>query len=135
MANSLFKSSGILRYTRTDTSLKLVVEIDKELTRYYRALIPKYIKSSPQMYAPHISLVRKEIPPNMEVWDKYEGQEIDFFYENIVYFGDVYCWLNVFSKRFEEIRAELGLRVESIYTLPPEGFVKCFHTTLGNFKG
>jgi hypothetical protein len=28
----------------------------------------------------------------------------------------------------------LGLPVSSEYTLPPEGFVKCFHMTIGNFK-
>lgn len=127
----LHKSTGILKYYPN----KLIVEIDQEISNYYRKLIPKWIKTNKQMYQAHISVVRNEIPPNMQYWDKYEGNEIEFYYENIVRFGTVYCWLNVFSTRLEEIRIELGLPVSSMYTLPPEGFTKCFHATLGNFKG
>jgi hypothetical protein len=70
----------------------------------------------------------------MEVWGKYEGQEIDFSYENVIHSGTVYYWLNAFSTKLEEIREELGLPVSSQYTLPPEGFVKCFHITIANQK-
>lgn len=129
--NLLHKSNGILRYHPN----KLIVEVDQGINDYYRKLIPKWIKTNKQMYAAHISVVRKEIPPNMQYWGKYDGDEVEFYYENIIRFGTVYCWLNVFSTRLEEIRLELGLPVSSMYTLPPEGFAKCFHTTIGNFKG
>jgi len=88
------------------------------------------------MYPPHITVVRvhKEKVPNKEYWDKYAGEEIEFSYSPIVHEGSVYYWLNVFCVRLEEIRRELGLSVVSEYTLPPEGFIKCFHMTLGNKK-
>lgn len=129
----MFRSVGTLRY-HNEPLLKLVVDIDQEISNYYRSLLPKYIKPNPQMYGAHISVVRREIPPNMEFWGKYEGEEIEFFYEPGVKFDKVYCWLNVWCNRLEDIRKELGLPVFSKYTIPPEGFLKCFHTTIGNFK-
>jgi hypothetical protein len=74
----------------------------------------------------------------MTAWKKYEGQEVVFEYSNLIYFSDTYCWLNAFSKRLEEIRTELGLRVvpEHPALYPPRrpGWWT-FHSTLGNFKG
>lgn len=135
MGATLYKTQGIARYSIIDADYyKLSVDIDPDISKYYRALIPRSIKPNPQKYTPHVSVVRKEVPPNINFWNKYEGKEIELYYENIVHFGEVYCWLNVFSKPLEDIRLELGLPVSSQYTLPPEGFIKCFHTTIGNYK-
>ena len=129
----LYESKGMLRYGRR---AYLVVEIDKGISAFYRSMIPKWKEFQPQMHPPHITVVRigKEEPVNREHWGKYEGEEISFFYSPIVHEGTMYYWLNVFSVRLEEIRRELGLPTQSEYTMPPEGFVKCFHTTLGNKK-
>jgi hypothetical protein len=97
-------------------------------------MLPKSISTNRQLYKAHISVVRKEVPHNMDVWGKYEGQEIDFKYDNVIYSGNGYYWLNAFSVKLEEIRLELGLPVESLYTMPPDGFRKCFHITIGNKK-
>jgi hypothetical protein len=126
----LFKSTGKLLYVEN----KLILEIDKELSKYYFSLVPKSYKLNPQKYDPHISVVRNEIPPRMEYWYKYQNEFIDFLYEPYVYSGPIYYWLNTFSNRLEEIRLELGLPVSSEYTRPPGGFFKCFHTTIGNVK-
>lgn len=128
----LYSSVGTLRYFQGDFGYKLIVEIDPQIMEYYRSLLPKYIKTNKQKYAPHISAVRKEVPN--EYWGKYEGEKIDFYYSPIIQFGKVYCWLNCYCKRLEAIRLELGLPVSSPYTRPPEGFEKTFHVTLGNFK-
>jgi hypothetical protein len=131
----IYSSSGPLLYSwEKEYGYKLIVEVDQGLSDYYRSLIPKWIKTNKQMYDPHISVVRKEVPKNLEYWGKYEGEEIDFQYTGTIYFGTVYCWLNTFSKRLEEIRLELGLPVSSEYTRPPETYIKVFHYTLGNFK-
>lgn len=131
----LFESSGILRYSYTEEyGYKLVLEVDKGIADFYRSLIPKWIKVNSQMYAPHISVVRKEVPANLDVWGKYEGEIINFLYENQVNNGIIYYWLNAFCIRLEKIRIELGLPVSSQYTLPPEGFTKCFHITIANEK-
>jgi hypothetical protein len=132
----LFTSTGILRYSHNDEyGYRLVMDVDRDLANYYRGLIPKWIKTNPQKYPPHVSIVRKEVPKNLSVWGKYEGDSVEFTYSNVVHGGTVYYWMNVFSERLEEIRVELGLPVSSQYTLPPEGFVKCFHMTIGNLKG
>ena len=126
----LYKSTGILRYGFTH----LVVDVDSEFVRYYRSLLPKYIEVQPPMYGAHISVVRKEIAPKMEVWKKHEGEKIEFNYSPIVYFGKPYFWLNVYSIRLEEIREELGLPNVSIYSTPPEEYKKTFHITIANSK-
>jgi hypothetical protein len=130
----LYQSTGILRYS-TKPLLKLVLEVDSQISDYYRALMPRSIRINRQYYPPHISVVRKEIPPNMDAWDKYEDKEIDFSYENIIHTdGKVYYWINAYSNRLDEIRLELGLPLTSLYTLPPKGFDKCYHITIGNIK-
>lgn len=132
----LHTSKGKLRYDITeDAGYKLIVEVDLGIVQFYRALIPPwYPKINPQKYRPHISVVRNEIPPNKEVWRKYEGDEVEFLYSNIVHSGTVYWWLNCFSVKLEEIRLELGLPVDSPYTRPPDGLKKTFHCTIGNIK-
>lgn len=132
----LFKSVGILKYESARAyDYKLALYADQGISDFYRSMIPKWIAvPKPQMYPAHISIVRKEVPQNLEFWGKYEGERVEFYYENEVKFGKVYCWLNCFCNRLEEIRSELGLPVDSPYTLPPEGFYKCFHMTIGNFK-
>jgi hypothetical protein len=128
----LYKSTGIIRYYTEP--LKVIVEVDPQISAYYRVMIPRWIHTQPQMYPPHISVVRNETPQDMTFWGKHEGDEVEFHYENVVRSGEVYIWLNVFSTKLELLRTELGLLVDSPYTTPPPGFNKCFHITLGNFK-
>lgn len=126
----LYISYGTVHYEKD----KLIVEVDSQLAKYYYDFVPKYIRINKQRYDAHISVVRNEIPPKLEYWNKYEGEIVEFFYEPYVYNGEVYYWLNVFCNRLEEIRAELGLEVSSEYTRPPGAFIKCFHITVGNTK-
>lgn len=113
---------------------KLVVNTDKDIGRLYRSLIPKYYRVAPQMYSTHVTLVRNEVPPNLEAWGKYEGQGVSFLYSRIIQNDENYWWLNVFSNKFERIREELGLSKKDQYTLPPESFISTFHLTIGNTK-
>ena len=129
----MYKSTGILKYFK-EPELKVIVEVDQQLADYYRSLIPKYYYVSRQKYNAHISVVRKEIPTDLTLWGIHEDEEVEFYYDNQIKRGKVYFWINVFCKRLEEIRLELKLPVNSPYTLPPEGFVKCFHCTIGNVK-
>jgi len=130
-------SVGRLHYSQEDGQYRLVVEVDQGLSDYYRALIPKWIAVNKPRWPAHITVVRpyKETPVNLEHWGKYEGELVTFEYENYLHTGKVYFWLNVFCKRLEEIRAELGLPVSSEFTRPPTGFLKCFHMTVANCKG
>jgi hypothetical protein len=131
----LFWSKGPLRYSIDNAGRpKLNVMVDPGIVSLYRDLMPLYYTCYPQMYPPHISVVRKEVPPRMDLWGKYEGDEVEFAYSNYIYEGTVYWWLNAFSTRLEEIRVELGLPITSLYTRPPDSFEKVFHITIGNKK-
>lgn len=130
--SELFESIGVLRYSPEPSNLRVVV--DPGIGDFYRAMMPKSISTNRPMYPTHISVVRKETVPNVEFWGKYEGEPVTFHYSNVVHSGRVYYWLNAFCTKLEDIRLELGLPVSSPYTLPPEGFNKCFHITLANIK-
>lgn len=60
------------------------------------------------MYAPHITVVRKEVPPKMDVFGKHEGELVFFEYDTEIHHDETYYWLNAYSKRLEDIREELG---------------------------
>jgi hypothetical protein len=124
-------STGILRYS--ENPYKLIVEVDPEIVRYYRALVPKWISLNRQKHAAHISVVRKEIPVNLQFWRKYEGQKIDFMYDGVVCWGKVYYWLCAYSDAITNVRLELGLTPTTVLSRPPDG-KECFHITIGNLK-
>lgn len=129
----LHKSVGRLKYS--DTGWNLRVEVDQGIVDYYLSLIPKCKNLNRQAYPAHISVVRKEEIPNKDLWGRYQGEEVKFYYSGHVHNGKVYYWLNAWCERLEEIRLELGLPVSSEYTLPPEGkWIKTFHITIGNCK-
>ena len=134
MSDVLYPSIGTFQYSCHDGNYKAIVRADQSISDYYRALIPKYYYVAPQMYPAHISVVRKEVPPNKDAWGKRTGERIEFFYSPMIQHGEVYWWLNVFCKRLEEIRTELGLPVTSPYTRPPGTFEKVFHLTIANNK-
>lgn len=129
----LFESIGTLHY---EPDWKLVLNIDQNLADYYRSLIPKYKPNNRQRYPAHVTIVRqtKELPTNIQFWNKYQGQEVKFLYNPEIQEGQVYYWINVYCQQLEEIRTELGLPVHSQFTMPPEGFKKHFHCTIGNKK-
>jgi hypothetical protein len=132
----LIKSQGVLHYFRGETGgYKLELSICKGIGLFYRSLIPKWYPVRGQRYEQHISVVRKETPKDLRAWGKYEGEIVEFYYDpEDVCSSDIYWWLNCYSKRLEEIRAELGLEPKWSATKPPEGFGATFHTTIGNMK-
>lgn len=126
-----FKSNGILSYSTEP--YRLIVEVDEEISRYYRSLVPKHFKIKKPLYPAHISLLRNQTPPNMDVWTRYAGQTVSFQYESFVYYDDLYFWLNVYSHELETVRSELGLPPWGDVSLSPD-FQHRFHLTIGNLK-
>jgi len=124
-------STGRLAYSG---KYKLILTVDQGIQDYYYYLLPKYLDAKKQYHPAHISVVRKETPSVLSAWGKYEGDKLEFRYTSEIFFGNVYCWLNVFCVRLEEVRKELGLPVTSEFTRPPDGYSKCFHMTVANFK-
>lgn len=131
----MFQSTGKLRYSHVhDDGVWLVLDVDEQIALYYRSFMPKsYVYSVPR-YPPHVSVVRRELPSNMDKWGKYDGHDVKFLYSEYIYIGKLYCWLDVFSPILENIREELGLPVHSWITMPPDGFKRNFHMTICNFK-
>lgn len=128
---TIFNSVGTLVYS--EDPYKLIVDVDNEIGNYYRSLIPKYFQVKKPMYSSHISIVRNEVPPNLNMWGKYQGSQISFEYEPFIYSDELYYWLNAYSSVLEDVRVELGLANLSKYTRSPDGKHK-FHITLGNTK-
>jgi len=86
------------------------------------------------MYPPHISVIRREVPPNMTLWNKHQGLDVVFEYDNYVFIGSLYIWLKVYSTELENIREELGLPRHRNTVIRPPNESPCFHTTIANFK-
>ena len=123
-------SSGPLHYEGS----KLIVAVDPHIVLFYRSLIPKCHGVLGQRYPPHISVVRKEVPLNIDIWGKHEGEKVEFFYDSDTLWDSKYWWLNVYSSRLDIIRTELGLSNKNMFLTPPDGFEKVFHISIGNTK-
>lgn len=89
------------------------VEFPSDFGRYLRALAKlnrRSLRLSPPEGGTHITLVKRERPPNEEFWGKYEGYEVSVYY--CVEVGnnkDAYYWLSMNPVFLYEIRKELGL--------------------------
>ena len=128
------KSEGTLAYSIEPlVGHKLIVSIDPGIAETYRALVPKAVRLQRGKFAPHISVIRKEPIPNLDLWGKHEGALIAFEYEPHVYNDEMYYWLRCYSPALIAIRRELGLDDLSELARPPD-LADCFHTTLGNTK-
>lgn len=135
MPIKLHESIGVLKYSYDkDYGYKLIVSVDPGISMFYRWLIPFWKVANPQRYPAHITVVRKEVPKNLNVWGKYEGRKIKFLYSPDIQYDERYWWLNVVSSELEEVRTELGLPVSSKFTRPPGEFKKYFHITIANRK-
>lgn len=131
----LYKSIGTIQYSiDSKVGYRLVLNCDQGISNYYRNLIPKYYYVNGLRFPAHVSIIRHEKPWILENWEKRQGEEIEYYYDNDIKFGNLFAWLNVFSKDLEEIRVELGLKIQTQYTVPPPGFKKTFHMSIGNFK-
>ena len=130
----MFKGSGKLIYDpyrpglKKKTELWSIIDVDKELTRYFRYWAnknPVYFKmkfldlKQPSWNA-HISLTRGEqLKPEVQhLWKKYHGERLDFEYDiDIRRGGDRgpsgassnYFFVDVYCPRADEIRNELKL--------------------------
>lgn len=137
---SLFQSIGVLKYSTKQVDdrivYKLIVEIDPDIAKYYRTLIPKHHRANGTRYAPHITVVRPfiEVPNKLDLWGKYQDEEVEFQYYSNLHVGTMYFWLDIYSKRLEEIRIELGLPPFREVLSKSGQWYRCFHCTIANCK-
>lgn len=139
---NILHGTGIIQYDPHRPGMKhrtnwwCVVNVNKELTRYYRWWLEfeKHLHLQPPSWDAHISIVRgeKPCPEFIELWKKYQGQRVDFTYEHGIIrvdrshrtddraknaVGGEYYFIDVKCPLFDEIRKELGLKIGYSYHL------------------
>lgn len=99
-----------------------ILEVDREITRYYRWWLQKekHIILQQPAWDAHISIVRgeKSCQRFPELWRKYQNEQVTFDYEHGLLRsvedkdqpGQFY-WIDVECPRLSQIRDELGLPV------------------------
>lgn len=110
-------------------------DIDETIGKYYRHLYwlehNKGKKLSKPYWGSHITIVRNEIPANLNKWWDYHEEEVEFNYYPGVEDNcgperyRSFYWLNVKCLRFDEIRVELGL---------PPNVDGLYHITIGSIE-
>lgn len=128
----MFTSTGTL-VASVGQGFKLIVEVDPEISNYYRSLIPEYHRVNRQRYAPHISVIRDESILYSEEWNSLQGRLVTFWYGGVIHNDETYFWLEANSWELQDIRVKLGLTSTSRITRSPDG-CHSFHITLGNVK-
>jgi len=127
----MFASSGIIHYDTSDGN-RVTVSVDQAIGEYYYALIPKHFRVLKPRWKAHVTVVSpidEIVYP--EKWGAQEGKIANFVYEHEVFYEKGFWWFNLFSVEMENIRKELGMHCKSRITVPPEGYVKAFHCTVG----
>lgn len=121
------KSTGKIVYDpwrggmKTRTDWWCVVEVDKEITRYYRWWIDKEVINPLEFknkglqipsWDAHVSIIRGERPYGdlVHLWKKYHGRVVEFEYEHFPETGtkETFWQVEVRSEFLTNIRKEFG---------------------------
>lgn len=140
----LLKGTGVLVYDphrpgmKSKTDWWIVVNTDSEICRYYRWWVYRryMLELQKPSWGAHVSVLRggKPAADKMHLWKKHQGEKIEFVYEPVVYHSgdtprgdhpDVFWYVDVWSERLNEIRAELG------FTNEFQGKPIKYHLTVG----
>lgn len=126
----MLSSTGIVHYDTADGPW-VTVWVDQQLADYTYSLIPKYYRVVRPRWKAHVTVARPEEGPLMANWGKHEGEKVPFVYDPTVLWEAGFWWFNLWCVQMEDIRQELGLSIKSRITIPPPGYSKCFHCTVG----
>ena len=121
-----YRLQGVVRYYDD----YCVAYVDPELSKYYLSLIPKAWDVRPQMWRPHVTIVRKWIESDhvrRAWWGYRDGEAIDIKVRAGLQADDTYIWLNAVSRDIVSMRRVLGLPAMR------KGF-NVQHITVGNVK-
>ena len=117
------KSNGIFGY---EDNWWLLLQCDKGIVDFYVWLANRYgipiLKGS--KYGPHISVVKGELPRNIEFWNSLNGQSAEILYTNQVRVEQGYAFLDVRSEELAEVRRKLGF----------DTIKMSYHLSLGRYK-
>ena len=126
----MFTSNGIVHYDTID-GVWVSVSVDQQLADYCHSLIPKYYRVVRPRWKAHVTVVRPEDDPDVTKWGKHEGEQVTFVYDPAILYENGFWWFNLWCLTMEDIRRELGLSTKSRITIPPTGYSKAFHCTVG----
>ena len=86
-----------------------IIEIDKEITRYYRTQFKK--RFGIELYAPsfdaHISTLRGEAEYTnqmQENWKYLNSRQVEIWYDSNLYWNNQHVWLNTYCQEYFDIR-------------------------------
>lgn len=120
----MFKSIGTLQY---GPGFKISLLVDEGIADFYRSLIPRSVGIQVPRYPPHVSVTRNEQTTTEEPFGRYQGEQIEFEYSNMIVNDELYYWLEVQCPRLTEIRLEFGMN-------PMPWWDNGYHITVGNVK-
>jgi hypothetical protein len=129
----MITSTGIVHYDTAD-GYWVTVSVDQQLLDYSYSLIPKYHRVVKPRWKAHVTVIRPEDfseIPDLQHWSKHEGETVSFVYDPTVMYEKGFWWFNLWCLTMEDIRRELGLSTKSRITIPPSGYNKAFHCTVG----
>lgn len=129
----MFSAKAIIRYRGAYDDKWVSAMLDQQLADYYLSLIPKSYRLTRPRWPAHATIARPDdyIKDGHWAWGRHEGEVVDFVYDPTLHTNDKYWWFNLWSKVMENIRSEFGLGLSSRITIPPHGYSKCFHCTVG----
>jgi len=112
-----------------------VIEIDKEITRYYRWWVERryHVKGlCPPAWDAHISVIRGEKPRHdkMDLWKKYHGQTVNFLYEHNPHLAPKRTHRIDEPGRFWliDVKCDMGKNIRDEFGLPSDWLL---HITIG----
>ncbi len=121
------KSIGTLRYSpkllgdHISERWWTVLDCDESIGAYFRCLYSMHHYKARTLVKPawdsHITVIRNELPPRQDLWEKYSGKLIEFEYEFEHHTDGNYWWVNVMCPELIAIRVELGLSADPLLPL------------------
>lgn len=124
------KGTGVIQYDpprgrmKKKTNWWCVINVDKEITRYYRWWIVKQLhvkELCKPSWDAHISVIRGERPPadKIDLWKKYDGQTVEFRYKHFPRrTGDTTGNDRPDSFWFVEVDCPLGIQIRQEFGFP-----------------
>lgn len=119
----LIKAKGILNFSPLDVTKKheaqsewktvAMIDIDSEIDHYYRWFIESRfgLKLNTNLRGAHITFISDRLDRELyrKISEKYNGQEVTFYYSVEPFTNGKHWWLRVFCFDIEPIREELNL--------------------------
>ena len=127
-----FSIEGIIVYDpergRKGSSHWCIIEIDREITAYYRYQFKKQfgIVLFAPAYDAHVSLLKGIETPKMTTdWKKLDGKKVIVHYDSNLYWNDKHVWLNTYCEEYFDLR--------EFYEIPDWNTKDFGHLTVGKF--